>query len=181
MEKTVRRLDFHPSVCYWTVFNEGWGQFDHAAMYRRVKELDPSRPVDSVSGWFVSRGETVSDIESPHIYFKKIKLKKSKKPIIISEFGGYSYKIDGHSFNLSNNYGYGSYKNAEDFENALDELYNDSVIPAIESGLCGAVYTQLSDVEDETNGLITYDRKVIKLDEARVREINQKICNSLKK
>ena len=181
MRKTVKRLSFHPSVCYWTIFNEGWGQFDHAAAYDELKKLDSSRPVDSVSGWFSSRRGTVSDVESPHIYFKKIKLSQVNKPTVISEFGGYSYKVEGHSFNLKDNYGYGVCSSSDELEKALTDLYENQVIPAIRSGLCGTVYTQLTDVEDETNGLMTYDRRVTKVSPDKMRAIAEKLWAEFKK
>ena len=175
MRKTVKRLSFHPSVCYWTIFNEGWGQFDHAAAYGELKKLDPSRPIDSVSGWFSSREGTVSDVESPHIYFKSIKLTRAERPTVISEFGGYSYKVEGHSFNLKDNYGYGVCADGDELMKALTDLYENQVIPAIRSGLCGTVYTQLTDVEDETNGLMTYDRRVTKVSPEGMRAIAEKL------
>ncbi len=182
MDETVERLSFHPSVCYWTVFNEGWGQFDHASAYERLKALDDTRFVDSVSGWFTPKkaSELRSDLESFHIYFKPVKLKKATdKPMVLSEFGGYSYKVEGHSFNLDNNYGYRTLGTQKDFENALEALYMNEVLPAIKNeGLSAAVYTQLSDVEDETNGLMTYDRQVIKADEAIMRRIGASLTEN---
>ena len=179
MKKTVTRLDFHPSVCYWTIFNEGWGQFDHAAAYTELKKLDNSRPIDSVSGWFLPHGEAQSDVESLHVYFKKVKLRPSLKPVVLSEFGGYSYKVEGHSFNPRQNYGYGSCSSAEELEAMLTALYEEQVIPTIKNGLCGAVYTQLTDVEDETNGLMTYDRRVTKVSAEKMRVISEKIRSAL--
>ena len=170
MDETVSSLSFHPSVCYWTIFNEGWGQFDHASAFERLKRIDSTRFVDSVSGWFTPKkaSELRSDLESFHVYFKPVKLKKADgKPIVLSEFGGYSYKVEGHSFNLDNNYGYRTLPTQKEFEDALEKLYMSEILPAIkENGLSAAVYTQLSDVEDETNGLMTYDRRVIKANEA---------------
>ena len=170
MDETVSSLSFHPSVCYWTIFNEGWGQFDHASAFERLKRIDSTRFVDSVSGWFTPKkaSELRSDLESFHVYFKPVRLKKADgKPIVLSEFGGYSYKVEGHSFNLDNNYGYRTLPTQKEFEDALEKLYMSEILPAIkENGLSAAVYTQLSDVEDETNGLMTYDRRVIKANEA---------------
>ena len=175
MESTVKSVSFHPSVCYYTIFNEGWGQFDHAAAYKKLRELDDSRFIDSVSGWFMplSNKKFASDVESLHVYFKPVKINRAKsgKPVVLSEFGGYSYKADGHVFNLTNNYGYRSYRDIEEFKNGLAALYRTEVIPLVKEGLCAAVYTQLSDVEDETNGLITYDRRVVKVDEEQMRSI----------
>jgi beta-galactosidase/beta-glucuronidase len=171
MRRTVNQLYNHPSVCYYTIFNEGWGQFDSDKMFYLLKELDSSRIIDTNSGWF---GGHKSDVESNHIYFKKIKLKKSNKPLILGEFGGYSYKIKEHSANLKKTYGYKLFDDGEKFEDALISLYENEVISEIENGLCGAIYTQLSDVEDETNGFLTYDRKICKVNCDKVRLVMQK-------
>ena len=156
----------HPSVVYYTVFDEGWGQFKADKQYLRLKNLDPSRIWDATSGWFTSKK---SDVQSEHIYFKKLKLKNDpQKPLVLSEFGGYSYKVENHSFNLDKTYGYSFFTDREKFGNALEALYLDEVIPMIDRGLCATVYTQVSDVEDETNGLLTYDRQILKVDPARM-------------
>jgi hypothetical protein len=157
---TVKALFNHPSVCYYTIFNEGWGQFDADRLYGVMKSADPSRVFDATSGWFF---EKESDVDSHHVYFKPIKLKKSDRPLVLSEFGGYSHKVEGHSFNLTKNYGYKFFDSAEGLELALTRLYLDEVVPAVRGGLSAAVLTQLSDVEDETNGLVTYDRRVVKV------------------
>ena len=172
MEETVAQLRNHPSVCCWTIFNEGWGQFDSENMYHRLKKFDPTRFIDTASGWF--HGAT-SDVDSEHVYFKPVKLKPSDKPIFLSEFGGYVYRVEGHVFNPDKTYGYRIFDDRQKFEDALVKLYETEVIPQIGLGLCAAVYTQLSDVEDETNGLLTYDRKVCKVDAARMREMAAKL------
>ena len=171
MKRAVNTVYNHPSVCYYTIFNEGWGQFDSDKTYFTLKEIDSSRIIDTNSGWF---GGHQSDVSSEHIYFKKIKLKKSEKPIILSEFGGYSYKAKENSANLKKTYGYKKFKNGEAFENALITLYENEVIPQIKNGLSGAIYTQLSDVEDETNGFLTYDRRVMKVNVDKVRAVMEK-------
>jgi hypothetical protein len=176
MEKTVRNLYNHPCICCWTIFNEGWGQFDSTAMYHRLRELDSTRFIDTASGWF---RPTVSDVDSHHVYFKPVKLKRSDKPIFLSEFGGYVYRDEEHVFNPDKTYGYRIFDNRQKFEDALITLYENEVIPHIATGLCATVYTQLSDVEDETNGLLTYDRKVCKVDAARMRNVAEKIKNGL--
>ena len=172
MEATVRRLFNHPSIVYWTVFNEGWGQFSPSENYDRLKALDPTRVIDTTSGWF--RGGK-SDVESRHVYFRRFRLPNSKKPVVLSEFGGYSCKLEGHSFNLDKTYGYRFFKDPAEYRDALARLYEQEIIPAVPYGLCGAVYTQVSDVEDETNGLLTYDRRVCKVDEARMRSVAAKL------
>ena len=163
----------HPSVVYYTIFNEGWGQFDAQKYYREFKSIDPTRIWDTTSGWF-KVDET--DVESDHVYFKPIKLKPVKnKPMVLSEFGGYSCKIAGHSYNLDKTYGYKYFEDKSEFQSALVSLYENEVAGEIEKGLCAAVLTQLSDVEDETNGLLTYDRKVMKTDSAVMTETADKL------
>jgi len=161
-KKCVKQLFNHPSICYWTIFNEGWGQFCSQDMYTLFKELDDTRIIDTASGWFKGAD---SDVESEHIYFKPFRFTPADKPTVLSEFGGYSYKEEGHVFNTQNTYGYRFFKDREEFESALIALYENEIIPAAKAGLSGAVYTQLSDVEDETNGLISYDRKVVKIED----------------
>ena len=159
MEETVRLLQNHPCICLWTIFNEGWGQFCSDDAYTRLKALDPSRFIDSTSGWFHQKK---SDVDSLHIYFGKLRLGKQKLPQLLSEFGGYVWKNPAHSFNPDHTYGYRIYKTREAYEKALRALY-ESLMPLVRRGLCGAVYTQVSDVEDETNGLLTFDRAILKL------------------
>ena len=183
METTVQKLSFHPSILVWTIFNEGWGQFDHEAVYRRLKELDDTRPIDSTSGWFTSKKgkPCLTDFDSRHIYFKPVKLTMGEKALFLSEFGGYSYKIEGHSFNLKDNYGYRTFSDRKEFTDALEKLYLEEIVPAVKNGLSAAVYTQLSDIEDETNGLITYDRRVEKVDEATMQKIAKQLYDACKK
>lgn len=176
MEATVRRLWNHPCVCYWTIFNEGWGQFDGEAAYRRLRELDDTRFIDTVSGWF--KGPP-SDVDSEHVYFKSVKLKYGDRPMVLSEFGGYAHKVAGHVYDPDTAYGYRHFSRREDFEDALVRLYEEEIIPAVRQGLCAAVYTQLTDVEDETNGLITYDRQVVKVDAQRMREIGRRLASEM--
>ena len=161
-----------PSVCYYTIFNEGWGQFDTDKVFPKIKELDPSRIYDATSGWFNGKN---SDVVSKHVYFKEIKVQKENKPIIISEFGGYVYKDLEHSFNLEKTYGYKIYKTQEEFQEGFNKLYNEQIVPLIPLGVCGCIYTQVSDVEDETNGLFTYDRKVLKVNKQDLLEISKKL------
>ena len=169
-EETLSHLYNHPCICCYTIFNEGWGQYDADRIYEKLKAKDPSRLFDSTSGWFE---EQKSDVKSEHVYFKKLDLQPSEKPLFLSEFGGYSYKIKDHSFNLSKTYGYRFFKNQKDFMNALEKLYLDEVVPMMERGLCATVLTQLSDVEDETNGLLTYDRQVLKTDAVRMAALSK--------
>ena len=160
MAETVKLLQNHPSICYWTIFNEAWGQFDSDNVYEQFRKLDDTRFIDSTSGWFRQKK---TDVDSRHVYFKPIKLKSEGKPLVLSEFGGYSYKPEGHVFNTESTYGYGKFDDPDQYAAAVADLYENQVIPAKEAGLCAAVYTQVSDIEDETNGILSYDRKVCKL------------------
>ena len=173
MELTVRQLQNHPSICYWTIFNEGWGQFDSDNVYEIFRKLDDTRFIDSTSGWFRRKK---SDVDSLHVYFKPIRLKLGDKPLVLSEFGGYSYKPEGHVFNTESTYGYGKYDSIEKFSAAVAELYEKQVLPAVQQGLSAAVYTQVSDIEDETNGILTYDRKICKLSPEMMLPIAEKLC-----
>ncbi len=173
MEATVRQLQNHPCICYWTIFNEGWGQFDSDRVYPLLKALDGSRFIDSTSGWFRRKR---SDVDSRHIYFTPWStLKPSDKPLVLSEFGGYAYSVAGHIFNPEKAYGYRTCTDAEAFGKDLTQLYMGKVLPAIDRGLCAAIYTQVSDVEDEINGLLTYDRRVCKADRDAMQAIARAI------
>ena len=160
MEITAQRLKNHPCICYWTIFNEGWGQFESTQVYRSLKELDSTRFIASVAGWFQG-GD--SDVTTEHVYFKPFRLKASGKPLVLSEFGGYTFIPEGHAFHPSKEYGYRHYKNQKEFVKGIQTLYQNEIIPAVRKGLCAAIYTQVSDIEDETNGLLSFDRKVLKV------------------
>ncbi len=174
--ETLDLLYNHPCVVYYTIFNEGWGQYDADRIYKELKEYDPTRIYDATSGWFFEKN---SDVTSDHIYFKPITEKNlaqdPSRPCVLSEFGGYSCKIEGHSFNLDKTYGYSTAKTMDEFMDSFAALYENEVIPAISRGLCATVYTQVSDVEDETNGLLTYDRQICKVDEERMRSISAEL------
>ncbi len=160
-EALVNQLKNHPSICLWTIFNEAWGQFDSDRVFEWFRTLDDTRFIDTTSGWF--RREK-SHVDSRHVYFRKVKLKgDGKKPLILSEFGGKTYRAEGHVFNPDKSYGYGGCGTLEQLNAAVRKLYLEEVLPCIEKGLCAAIYTQVSDVEDEINGLLTYDRRICKL------------------
>lgn len=175
--RALETLTSHPCIVYWTIFNEGWGQYNSDNLYNYFKNLNQDRIFDTASGWFKG---SKSDVESEHVYFKKITLPKSDKPIVLSEFGGYSYKPEGHVMNPRNTYGYRFFKTQTEFMDALEKLYSGEVIPLVEKGLCAAVYTQVSDVEDETNGLLSYDRKVLKVDKERMQKIAKQLYEKIK-
>ena len=178
MVATVNQLKNHPCICYWTIFNEGWGQFDSDNVYEQFRKLDDTRFIDSTSGWF-RREKT--DVDSRHVYFRKVKLKgDGKKPLVLSEFGGKTYRAEGHVFNPDKSYGYGGCDSLKALDEAVAKLYLEEVLPCIEKGLCAAIYTQVSDVEDEINGILTYDRKVCKLEETTMCSIAAALQNAMK-
>lgn len=156
---TILYLSHFPCISTWVLFNEGWGQFDADLIAEQVKKLDPYRLVDSTSGWFHQEN---SDFHSVHTYFRKLKPEMSGKPYVISEYGGYDCHIPEHSA-AEKAYGYRHFDSPKELQEALMRLQKEELEPLIAQGLCGAVYTQLSDVESEVNGIFTFDRKICKL------------------
>ena len=157
---TIAHLYNVPSISTWVPFNEAWGQFDAARIAKEVKKQDPTRTVDHASGWF---DQQEGDFNSVHNYFRPLKVEKDdKRAFVISEYGGYACHIAGHS-SVDRIFGYKKYDTTEELAEAFKELIQEQVYPLIEKGLSGAVYTQLSDIEEEVNGLVTYDRKIIKM------------------
>ena len=171
-EETVRHLYSHPCIIAYTIFNEGWGQFHSDKLYDMVKEWDATRLVDSASGWFAQKK---NDFDSEHIYFKVISLKVKNRPLFMSECGGYSMVVDGHHYSKDKEYGYGACKDSKELTDKILFMYEKMIIPSVPAGLCGCVYTQLSDVEEEVNGLYTYDRKVCKVEKERMKELAGRI------
>ena len=176
MIRTQEHLYSFPSVLYYTIFNEGWGQFKADETYELAKFLDPTRVYDATSGWFYRKK---SDVDSRHVYFKPVKLGKlTKRPIVISEFGGYSHRVKNHIFG-DEEYGYSSFDTCEEFEAAFRKLYGEEIKPLISQGISALVYTQVSDVEDETNGLLTYDRKVLKVDSEKIKSLMDQLYKEI--
>ena len=170
---TIKLLYNVPSIVLWTIFNEAWGQFDSERIYKELKQIDSTRLYDHASGW-IDQG--ISETKSMHVYFKRVKMPKEKeikgRAVILSECGGYALKIKGHTFN-NTNFGYSKMSSKEALENEYQKFMNLDILPNIHNGLCAFIYTQLSDVEDELNGFITYDRCVIKVDKNKINSINK--------
>ncbi|MDR2634732.1 MAG: glycoside hydrolase family 2 [Clostridiales bacterium] len=171
---TVKQLKNAPCIAMWVPFNEGWGQFDSTRIAALVKTLDPTRTVDNVSGWY-DQGEDSGDFKSLHIYFRAVKLPKDKRVILLSEFGGYSLKVAGHVYDSERSFGYKMLETREDYEKAYADLIENEILPAIPQGLSAVVYTQLSDVEQEINGFVTFDRAAEKADRAAIKAVNDKM------
>ena len=176
MEETVKLLGNHPCICLWTIFNEGWGQFCADEAYERLKRIDGSRFIDSTSGWFHQKK---TDVYSLHLYFEKLHLGKGDLPQMLSEIGGWSLRIPGHCFSNKKSYGYRNYADRGTFVREVRELYLKQVLPLIGQGLCGTIYTQVSDIEDETNGLVTYDRKVYKICPEEFRDVSERLTAAI--
>ncbi len=173
LHDTVDLLYNVPSLAVWVPFNEGWGQFDSLLATQMLWEQDPTRLVDHASGWHDQGG---GDFKSRHVYFKPVKLKHDKHRVLaLSEFGGYSLPAAGHTAS-EKLFGYRMYETEEEFMEALALLYEKEIIPCMkENALSASVYTQVSDVEEEVNGILTFDRKVCKVDEIRMKGINSQL------
>ena len=172
MKETIRRLYNHPSVVTWVIFNEGWGQFKTRKMTDIALAEDHTRLIDSASGWF---DQGCGDIKSIHDYFFPLNITPEKRVTALTEFGGYSLQIPKHSMYEKDIYGYKIFKRKKDLSRAYEKLIKKLVIPNISRGLSATVYTQLSDIEEEVNGILSYDRKIVKIDENVVREWNEKL------
>ena len=173
---TLDHLHNHPCIIAYTIFNEGWGQFDADRMYDVLKAKDPTRFFDATSGWFTQKK---SDVDSLHIYFRNETLRPGKRPMLLSECGGYTRAIEGHMFNPGRKYGYGKTDSEEALTQMIGEMYEKMVLPAIPKGLIGVIYTQVSDVEDEINGLYTYDRTVCKVNKEGLRALAKRAHDAL--
>ena len=163
------------SIAMWVPFNEAWGQFDSVRIGRMVEEMDPTRTVDYASGW-LDQGE--GKFRSLHVYFRPYKFKPDKKgrAVILTEFGGYGREVPGHRWG-NDTFQYKGFNSEDELTDAVAALYEREIIPAKKKGLAASIYTQLSDVEDELNGLITYDRKVVKMKKERIRAVSEKLLS----
>jgi beta-galactosidase/beta-glucuronidase len=155
---TVSHLGNCLCIGLWTIFNEGWGQFDSLAIAQAVQKEDPDRLIDPSSGWFDQGGPYVKSV---HNYFRKLRVEKEKRPFLLSEYGGYSYAVAGHTY-ASSSFGYRSCRSQEQFAAEYRKLQK-KICRLEKKGLSAAIYTQLSDIEEEVNGLLTYDRKCTKI------------------
>ena len=174
MEGTIRHLFNHPAIIMWVIFNEAWGQFDSIRIAEKAGKLDSTRLIDPVSGWHDQGG---GDFRSRHIYKVRLKVPpaKDKRVYFISEYGGYNLLVDGHLWDERKKFGYKTEASFEALMSSYSGLIRRQLLPLIRKGLGAAVYTQFSDVEIESNGFYTYDRKVLKMDPESVRTLNGEI------
>ena len=170
LERTIDLLYNVPSISTWVPFNEGWGQFDSVKIAKKIKSLDKTRFVDHVSGYIDQNG---IDFKSIHIYKKPIKLEPDKlnRPIILSEFGGFGRIIKNH-VGCQRQSSYIMFDTEKKLTKGIKNLLKYEIYPNIKKGLCASVYTQLSDIEEEVNGFLTYDRKIMKVDRNIIKEVN---------
>jgi hypothetical protein len=177
---TVQLLANVVSLAVWTPFNEGWGQFDANAVAREVAALDPSRQVNHVSGWVDQGG---GDVRSFHAYLRPFRMprrpfvRRSRRVVALTEYGGYSLRVEGHDWS-PREYGYRHLEDRAEFDEAFAALH-EPLVAAVRDGLGATVYTQLSDVEDELNGLVTWDREVLKLDADLVRRVTAALRSAI--
>lgn len=162
---TIGQLGQHPCISTWVLFNEGWGQFDSVRLSALLKKTDPFRTVDAASGWF-DRG--AGDFRSLHIYFRRLRFPKSRsgdeRACVLSEYGGYAFAVPGHT-GCRHRFGYRLFQSRPQLNSGCRKLIGAQLKPMIKKGLSGSVYTQLSDVEGEINGILTYDRAADKFDD----------------
>ena len=168
----------YPSIAVWVPFNEAWGQFKTVEITEWTKNYDPSRMVNSASGGnFFACGDVLDlhNYPAPEMY-----LYDATRANVLGEYGGIGYVVEGHIWEPDRNWGYIQYNSVEAVTNEYVK-YGEMLLEYIKRGFTAAIYTQTTDVEVEVNGIMTYDRKVVKMDEDRIREINRRICNSLNK
>ena len=165
---TVQALRCHPCIACWVPFNEGWGQFDAGKAVQALRTLDGTRLVDEASGWFDQGG---GDVHSLHNYFYPLRIRPQKRTVALSEYGGIAWPMPGHE-PPHKTYGYGTAKDRQELTARYKKLQLKTALPQLEKGLSALVYTQLTDVEDEVNGLFTYDRAAVKPDANAVRSVN---------
>lgn len=175
LRATVELLRNVVSLAVWVPFNEGWGQFDAARIAGELRALDPTRTIDHASGW---HDQGAGDLKSLHVYFRRFRPPSPDGRVLaLTEYGGYSLRVVGHDQG-EKEFGYKRFGTAGELTEAFVRLHEREIIPAVPLGLAATVYTQLSDVEDELNGLLTYDRQVLKLPAEAVRRINAKLTGT---
>jgi hypothetical protein len=171
LQRMIENHFNHPSIIVWVPFNEGLGQFNTGGIVDFIRKVDSTRLINPTSGW-TDRG--VGDIRDIHAYpGPAIPEPEENRAIVLGEFGGLGLPLEGHTWQEKDNWGYRNYNNQDELLDAYTKLITD-LIPMVDKGLSAAVYTQTTDVEIEVNGLMTYDRAVIKMDPEKVSRINRR-------
>ena len=172
LQEMILFLYNHPSIALWTAFNEGWGQFDAKKATELIRSEDPYRLINEACGWFDQKG---GDVNSIHNYLRPLQFKTDGKRVTaLTEFGGYACPVLGHLYSETE-FGYKDCKNEDGLSDAYEQLYERDIYPNISKGLSATIYTQLNDIEDEINGILTYDRKICKFSKSRIRRVNEKV------
>lgn len=172
LEGMIRELYNHPCIATWVPFNEGWGQFDARKATALIRKLDDTRFVNEACGWFDQKG---GDMYSIHNYSKGLEVKPQPDRVVaLTEFGGYAYAMPGH-LACEKEFGYQSYKSREELTANYKRLWEEEIYPNVERGMCSSIYTQTSDIEEEINGIFTYDREEVKFLEEEVQQVNRKL------
>lgn len=172
LDGMVHTLYNYPSIAVWVPFNEGWGQFDAPKATERIRKIDNTRLINEACGWFDQGG---GDMYSIHNYVHKLKVKPQEdRAVALTEYGGYAYPVEGH-LPCEKEFGYQHYHSSEELTENYKRLWKEEIYPNLEHGLCSAIYTQTSDIEEEINGVMTYDREVDKLQIEKVQKLNKKL------
>lgn len=177
LEGMISLLYHHPSIAVWVPFNEGWGQFDASEATARIRNLDHTRLVNEACGWYDQHG---GDIYSIHNYLRKLKVKAKDRVVALTEYGGYTCPVRSHMA-CEKKFGYQHYHSEQELTENYRRLWKEEIFPNIERGLSGIIYTQISDIEEEINGLMTYDRQVSKFNEEVIRTLNQRLYQYFEK
>ena len=170
---TVRTLYNCTSVCMWVPFNEGWGQFDSVRISENIRRMDGSRTIDHASGW---QDQGYGDFRSLHVYFRPYRFRRDRKgrAVILSEFGGYGMDTNTTA---KKTFIYRKFRTKDELTRAIVRLYEKQIIPARKKGLAASIYTQVSDVEQEVNGLLSYDRKQVKVDVGEIARMSGELMS----
>lgn len=168
----VKHLYNYTCIAAWVPFNEGWGQFDAGRATLKLRRMDDSRLINEACGWFDQKG---GDMHSIHNYNRRLVTKpKADRVVALTEYGGYAYPVHGHTA-CEKSFGYRHYATSRELTDNYRRLWEEEIFPNLERGLSAAIYTQVSDIEEEINGVMTYDRKIVKLDAETVHELNQRL------
>ena len=176
MKETMHLLYNHPAIVTWVIFNEAWGQFDAKKVTEIAQKEDITRLFDQASGWFDQGG---GDFDSIHEYFLPLKVKAKDRVVALTEYGGYAWHENEHSM-YENDYGYKTFHSREALTEGVAKLVKRDVISNIKNGLSVSIYTQVSDVEEEVNGIYTYDREVLKFLEEELIKLNKSVIDEWK-
>lgn len=172
LQGMIEELYNHPCIATWVPFNEGWGQFDANKATALIRSIDPTRFVNEACGWFDQHG---GDMYSIHNYSKGLEIQAQEDRVVaLTEFGGYAFAMPGH-LACEKEFGYQSFRSKEELTANYKRLWEEEIYPNVEPGMCATVYTQTSDIEEEINGIFTYDRDEVKLIESEVQALNAKL------